>query len=231
MRQCQKPPLQQPWFLSLICTPQLASLMNTRATALTATSSSAVITNNLKAIHKAKEAFIASENSEKIRRVLAHNLRTSGYIKYITGDHVYFKRADSREWHSPTTVLGQDRQQVLLKNGSSYAKVHPCRVQMIPPPPRPTPEIEKTTIEAPSPQKTKLTHCTTSIRPQTDSSSQEKSSSREDDKSDDKDTKDFGNNNKTPSKQQENGQNRHHKTIVPTNIKPNITIEYKLRGE
>ena len=92
-------------------------------------------------------------------------------------------------------------------------------------------KLKKTTIEAPSPQKTKLTHCTTSIRPQTDSSSQEKSSSREDDKSDDKDTKDFGNNNKTPSKQQENGQNRHHKTIVPTNIKPNITIEYKLRGE
>ena len=36
----------------------------------------------------AREGFIAGKNSEKIRRALAHNIRTSGDIKYITGDHV-----------------------------------------------------------------------------------------------------------------------------------------------
>ena len=83
-------------------------MMSKRAPALTATPSSKIICNNLKAIHKAREAFIASENSEKISRALAHNVRTSGDIKYITEDHVYFKHVDSREWHGPATVLAQD---------------------------------------------------------------------------------------------------------------------------
>ena len=137
--------------------------------------------------------------------------------------------ADSREWHGPATVLGQGGQQVLIKNGSSYFRVHPCQLQLITPPPQPTPETETSTIKVPSPQNTKLIHCQTSIRPQTDSSFQEETSSSEDDQSDDEDTKDSGNNNTIPSKQQENGHNRQHKTVVPTKIKPSITIEYKLR--
>ena len=157
----------------------------------------------MKAIHKAREAFIASGNSEKIRRDLAHDIRTSGDIKYITVDHVYFKRADSRERHGPVTVLGQDGQQVLIKKGSSYIRVHPCQLQLIPPSPRPTPETKTTTIKAPNQQNTKLTHCPTSFRPQNHSSSQEETSSSGDDQSNDKDTQDNGNNNTIPSNQQE----------------------------
>ena len=67
----------------------------------------------------------------------------------------------------------------------------------------------------------------TSFR-QTDSSSKETSSS-EDDQSNDEDTQDYGNNNTIPSKQQEIQHSRYHETTVPTKIKPNITIEYKLR--
>ena len=154
-----------PYQLFIGTNPKLPSMISNRAPALTAKPSSKVISNNLKAKHKAREAFIASENSEKIRRALAQNIRTSGGAKYITGDHVYFKRAGSREWHGPATVLDQDGQQVLVKNGSSYVRVQPCQLQSIPSSPRPTPETETTTIEAPNPQNTKLTHCPTSIRP------------------------------------------------------------------
>ena len=42
-----------------------------------------------------------------------------------------FKRANSREWNGPATVLGQDGQQVLVKSGSTYIRVHPCRLQPI----------------------------------------------------------------------------------------------------
>ena len=66
---------------------------------------------NLEALHKVREAFIASENSEKLGRALSHNVRTSGDIKYLTGDSVYFKRLNSNQWHSPAKVLGQDGQQ------------------------------------------------------------------------------------------------------------------------
>ena len=92
---------------------------------------SKIVSSNLDATHRAREAFIASKNSEKIRRALSHNIRTSSDVKYITGDSVYYDRMDSREWHGPAKVLGQDDQQVLIKNGSTYIRVHPCRLQLI----------------------------------------------------------------------------------------------------
>ena len=92
---------------------------------------------NLEALHKVREAFIASENSEKLGRALSHNVRTSGDIKYLTGDSVYFKRLNSNQWHSPAKVLGQDGQQSLVKNRSSYHCIHPCRLQLNNNPPQP----------------------------------------------------------------------------------------------
>ena len=92
--------------------------------------------NFIKALHKPREAFIASENSEKLRRALSHNIRTSGDIKYLTGVLVYFKRLNNNQWHSPAKVPGQEGQQVLVKNGSSYHCIDPCRLQQINNPPQ-----------------------------------------------------------------------------------------------
>ena len=64
--------------------------------------------------------IITSENSAKLRHARSHNIRTSGDIKYLTGDSVYFRRLDNKSWHGPAKALGQDRQQVLIKNGSIY---------------------------------------------------------------------------------------------------------------
>ena len=109
-----------------------------------------------------------------------------------------------------------------------HSSPHPCRLLLIPPSPRPTPETE-TTIEPPNPQNAKLIHCPTSFRPQTDSSPQEETSNSEDDRSNDEDSQDFRNSNTIPSKQLKNRRNRYHETTVPTKIKLNITTEYKLR--
>ena len=38
---------------------------------------------------------------------------------------------DSREWHGPVKVLGQDAQQVLIKNKSTYIRDHSCHLQLI----------------------------------------------------------------------------------------------------
>ena len=40
----------------------------------------------------------------------------------------YYKRANGRQWKSQVSVLGQDGQQVLVKHGSHYICVHPCRL-------------------------------------------------------------------------------------------------------
>ena len=122
-----------PYQLVLGTNPKLPSFMVDQPPALTAKPTSKILAKNLEALHKARESFIACENSERIRRALSHNIRTSGDIKYLTGDRVYFKRANNREWHGPASVIGQDGQQVLVKYGSSYSRVHPCRLQLIPP--------------------------------------------------------------------------------------------------
>ena len=42
----------------------------------------------------------------------------------------YYKRATDRQWKSLVSVLGQDGQQVLVKHGSHYICVHPCRLTL-----------------------------------------------------------------------------------------------------
>ena len=120
-----------PFQLSVGCNPVLPNILNDNLPALSNRPSSEILKDNLNALHMAREAFIQSENSEKIRRALSHPVRTSGDIKYINGDSVYYKRKDSSKWHGPATVLGQDGQQVLVKHGGVYIRVHPCRLNPI----------------------------------------------------------------------------------------------------
>ena len=87
--------------------PKLPSTFIDKPTAYIQTNTSKILTDNLTALHRAREAFIASENSVTIRRALNHNVRNSGDIKYITGD-VYFKKANERRWRGLAKVLGQD---------------------------------------------------------------------------------------------------------------------------
>ena len=106
--------------LSIGTNPKQPSLHLSKVPAITLTPTNKNIIKNLEALHKAREAFIASENSEKLRRALSHNIRTSGDIKYLIEDSVYFKKLKSNQWHGPAKVLEQDGQQVPVKNGSSY---------------------------------------------------------------------------------------------------------------
>ena len=112
--------------------PILPSVQHNKPPALASPDTySEIISQNLIAMKKAREAFIHSESSERIRRALNHNTRTYSNVKYITGDKVYFKRSDENRWHGPATVIGQEGQYVLLRNQSSWIRVHPCRLQLI----------------------------------------------------------------------------------------------------
>ena len=85
---------------------------------------------NLAVLHKARETFAACGSSEKIWCALNNNIRTSRDTKHISGDSVYFKRANDKQWKGPRKVLGQDRQQALVKYGSYYVRVHSCRLSL-----------------------------------------------------------------------------------------------------
>ena len=80
--------------------------------ALEATSCSQMIADNLNALHRAREAFIQQEASEKIRRALRHQIRSSGDLKFVCGDIVYYKRNDSSK--------GKDQGLSLVKRDSKF---------------------------------------------------------------------------------------------------------------
>ena len=67
--------------------------------------------------------------SQKLQRDLRHQVRTSGDTKYFTHDAVYYKRKDVA-WKGPGTVTGQEGNQSLVKHGSVYIRVHPCRLKL-----------------------------------------------------------------------------------------------------
>ena len=137
----------------------------------------------MKALHSARAAFIASENDTRIKRALLRNVRTTGETKYITGDLVLFKRDDDSKWHGPGIAIGQTGQQVFVKHGSFYVRVHPCRLQLV-----------KPTGRMLVGNKTDASTNTESDNENLDeSSSKEESTEKYNDHSDDDDDNDYGN--------------------------------------
>ena len=114
--------------------PNLPNLLNNKLPAMSEETECKLLREHLEAKAKAREAFIKAESSEKINRALTHNIRSSNNEKYFAGDVVLYKRLDSPKWHGPGTVLGHDGQTVLVRHGSRYVRVHPCRLQLDKPP-------------------------------------------------------------------------------------------------
>ena len=78
-----------------------------------------IITDNLAALHTAREASVSCEHSEKIWCALSNNTKTSPDTKYVSGDCVYSKRANDKPLKGPGKVLGPDEHQVLVKYGTN----------------------------------------------------------------------------------------------------------------
>ena len=110
--------------------PKLPSVFNDKPTVFTPSDTNKILTENLIALHKAREAIISSENSNKICRALSNNISKSGNAKYIARNKLYYRRANDRQWKGPASALGQDGQQVLVKHSSHYICVHPYRLSL-----------------------------------------------------------------------------------------------------
>ena len=117
-----------PYQLAIGYTPNLPNVLSNKLPANEDFSTSGYLSEILQSMSAARKAFIQSENSERIKRALRHNVRPSSNNKYFTGDSVYYKRNDARKWKGPGKVIGYDAQQILIKHGSVYVRVHPCRV-------------------------------------------------------------------------------------------------------
>ena len=59
-----------------------------------------------------------------MRRALHHKITASGEC-FQQGDRVYYKRVDDNRWK---VVIGQDGNVLIVRHGSIYVRVHPCRL-------------------------------------------------------------------------------------------------------
>ena len=109
--------------------PNLPSVLVDKIPALEGKTTSQVVAHHINALYAARQAFTVSESSERIRRALKRNVRTS--TESEIGDKVYYKRPDSPEWKGPGIVIGIDGVINFIRHGGIIVRVHKCRLQKI----------------------------------------------------------------------------------------------------
>lgn len=107
--------------------PNLPSVLVDKLPALEGTTVSAKVGEHISALHASRKAFTEAESSERIRRALRKQLRPTDDM-YVTGDKVFYKRADCPEWKGPGVVIGQDGAVVFIRHGGTLVRVHQSRL-------------------------------------------------------------------------------------------------------
>ena len=110
--------------------PNYPDVLTSELPALETQVSSVTVENNLKALNSAREAFVQSECSEKIKRALKHKVRSCNDAVFENGDKVYYKRNNNPKWKGPGYVIGQENKNVLVKHGGELIRVHPASMLM-----------------------------------------------------------------------------------------------------
>ena len=112
--------------------PAILDIFVSELSVLEEFNASKIVRANLNAMHIARQKFVKKESSERVKRALRSNVRSSPVENLVNGDNVYYKRNDSKEWRGPGVVIGRDGKQVLVKHGGTYIRVHTCRLTRVP---------------------------------------------------------------------------------------------------
>ena len=122
----------------------LPSVVEDQPPALDQPEKSQLVRENLNAMHKARQSYVKSEASEKIRRALKHNIRTYSEETFHPGEKVFYKIRQEKKWRGPAKVLGKESNFVLIRQGASYFRCHPCHLLKVEPHLENTQEKENT---------------------------------------------------------------------------------------
>ena len=115
-----------PNMLVFALNPNYPNVLTSELPALETQVSSVTVENNLKTMSSAREAFIQSECSEKIKRAVKHKVRSCNDAGFENGDKVYYKLNNNPKWKEPGYVIGQENKNVLVKHGGELIRVHPA---------------------------------------------------------------------------------------------------------
>ena len=117
-----------PFTLVFGMNPKIPNTIDSSLPAQENITTSELLEKHLNLMHQTRAAFIKSESEEKIKRALRRNVSSSVNKRFFTGDKVYIKRNKDDRWSGPGTVVGQENQQILVRIGGFYYRMHPCRV-------------------------------------------------------------------------------------------------------
>ena len=117
--------------LAICQNPRLPSGLSDGLPALEGEITSSVIAEHLNTIASARKAFTSAQTSAKLKRALRKFIRSYSDAIYNHGDNVFYKLPDQRRWQGPAAVIGHDGKVVLIRQGSTYRRVHPCQLQHV----------------------------------------------------------------------------------------------------
>ena len=78
--------------------------------------------------HSSLQAKMMKESNESSQLISGQQVKSN-----LSLETRFYVRDNSSRWQRPGTVIGQVSQQVFIKHGSLYIRVHPCRMQLIKP--------------------------------------------------------------------------------------------------
>jgi hypothetical protein len=107
--------------------PNLPNILSDKLPALEGKTMSIIFAQHLNTLHTAREEFIKSEASERIRRALRHKVRMTQQ-KYECGQSVYYKRDGKTQWLGPAKVVAQDGKLIFIRHGGALLRVTPNRL-------------------------------------------------------------------------------------------------------
>ena len=109
--------------------PNIPGNSTNKLPAMTSYTPSQTVANHLNSLRMAREAYIKAENANRVQRALRGRVYAGTHQRFLSGDVVYYKKKNMKQWQGPGKVLGQDGAQVLVKTGArTLMKLHPCKL-------------------------------------------------------------------------------------------------------
>ena len=103
------------------------NIMNEGLLALIGRLFSEMLNHHLDVLHKAREAFTVSENSDQIQRALRRKICTKNAV-YNNGDLVWYRKRDHDRDMDPGKVIFQDGKVIFVRHGSQFIRLSANRI-------------------------------------------------------------------------------------------------------
>lgn len=108
--------------------PNYPSALTSELPALENEYNSKNILTQMQAREAAREAFIKAESSEKLKRAMNRQTRTSNPLEYEIGEEVFYKREQEGRWRGPGRIVGKDGKIILIRHQASVISVPSCMI-------------------------------------------------------------------------------------------------------